>query len=80
MSNPQTMEEFDRYRLELGGFCTGCKPARLVKVDNAKIIERYGPNALMRDVAARVVCSACRKPVRISVSCRDASGPPPTFG
>lgn len=74
------MAEFEHYRLELGGFCTGCEPARLVKVDNAKIIERYGPNALMRDVAKRVVCSECRKGVRVTVSCRDASGPPPTLG
>jgi hypothetical protein len=51
----------------LAGICGTCKPARHVVVSVGPLIERFGADAKIRDVADRITCNGCGAKLHLSV-------------
>ncbi len=54
------------------GMCVPCR--RRIVVTPAALVERYGPNAITREVMDRIVCKECGRHVETSVSSPAARG------
>jgi hypothetical protein len=53
--------------LMLAGICSACQPPRRIEIQIATLIERYGPQVKVCDVADRFTCAACGTKVPLSL-------------
>jgi hypothetical protein len=65
--NTQTIGSLASYGHSLGGLCGNGHAPRNIDVDMGTLIARYGPDVLVTDIIARVVCMECGQKVAVHV-------------
>lgn len=60
-----TLASTKRANLHLEGVCVRC--SRKIRVEMDPLIEKFGPNAILRDIARRITCAGCGKRIATSV-------------
>lgn len=63
--NPQTLASLSAAGYTFGAACSACM--RNVEADMAVLIERFGADALVRDVIGRMTCAKCGGRVEMQV-------------
>ena len=58
-------------KMRISGVCGNHQPPRVIHIDLAPLIERYGPDVKTRDVMDRLKCAECGKAVSVSLQATD---------
>jgi hypothetical protein len=65
----RTLSGLQSMKMEMGGLCDGPgHEPRMVDVDTAVLISRYGPEAITEEVMQKISCSTCGQPVAMTIS------------
>jgi hypothetical protein len=81
LNSSRTLAGLQAMKMEMGGLCDNPRhEPRIVNVDTAAVISRYGPDAITEDVMKKITCQECGKPVAMTISAISArAAAPGTF-
>ncbi len=68
-NSSRTLAGLQAMKMEMGGLCdSGRHEPRMVDVDTAALISKYGPAAITDDVMGKFTCRDCGEPVAMTIS------------
>jgi hypothetical protein len=77
----RTLAGLQSMKMEMGGLCDGAgHEPRMVDVDTAALIQRYGPDAITEAVMKKITCQICGAPVAMTISAISARNAAPRPG